>query len=228
MKHDALRKALGAGLWFSQLAPDLQAVLLEIGELRSLAAGDVLFRRGDKPCGLYAVLKGAVRIGAVNRQGREAMLLRIEPPFWFGEIAVFDGQPRTHDATADVATQLLHLPHAALLARIDAQPRLWHALGLLMSQKLRMTFGALEEISLLPSSARLARRLAIIAAGYGETEGVRHRIRLSQEQLAQMLGLSRQTTNQLLKELEAQGTIRLAYGQIDILDLATLRRLGRG
>jgi CRP-like cAMP-binding protein len=71
---------------------------------------------------------------------------------------------------------------------------------------------------------RLARRLAMMAEGYGEREHQRRTVEVSQEQLAQMLSTSRQTANQLLKELAARGLIRLSYGTIEILDLAGLRR----
>ena len=82
---------------------------------------------------------------------------------------------------------------------------------------------ALEEMSLLPAAPRLARRLLMMAEGYGET-GPRRVLHLAQEQLALMLGLSRQTTNQILKDLEARGALRLTYGEIEITDLRTLRQ----
>ena len=93
-----------------------------------------------------------------------------------------------------------------------------------MSHKLRLAFIALEDMSLLPAAPRLARRLLLIAENYGESEP-RRVLQLAQEQLALMLSLSRQTTNQILKELQAQGVVQLTYGEIEILDFAHLRRL---
>jgi CRP-like cAMP-binding protein len=78
-------------------------------------------------------------------------------------------------------------------------------------------------MSLLPAAPRLARRLLLIAENYGEGEP-RRALHLPQEQLALMLAISRQTTNQILKELEAQGIVRLTYGEIEILDLPRLRQ----
>lgn len=212
------------GLWFHQL-PE---ALLDAAVLRRLESGQRLFSRGDKPCGLYAVLEGAIRIGAVGSSGKEALLTLIEPPSWFGEIALFDGQPRTHDAYAEGATLLLNVPQPALLALLEREPRYWRDLALLMSQKLRLAFVALEEMSLLPASLRLARRLVMIAEGYGWASGARRVIHLSQEQLALMLAISRQTTNQILKDLEAQGILRLTYGGIEILDPERLRHAAQG
>ncbi|MVW74036.1 Crp/Fnr family transcriptional regulator [Pseudomonas xionganensis] len=212
-----------AGHWYASLPAELQQALLGMARVQRLSAGQRLFSRGDKPSGLYAVVDGAMRIGAVSSSGKEALLTLVEPPYWFGEISLFDGQPRTHDAFAEGPCTLLLVPQVSLLALLDAQPRYWRDIALLMSQKLRLAFIALEEMSLLPAAPRLARRLLLMAENYGEGEP-RRVLHLAQEQLALMLALSRQTTNQILKELEAQGILRLTYGEIEILDLGRLRQ----
>jgi CRP-like cAMP-binding protein len=217
------RSLLEHGQWFSHLSPALRDTLLGEARLLRLEPGQRLFRRGDPPCGLYAVLEGMMRVGAVGRDGKEALLTLVEPPYWFGEISLFDGQPRTHDAYAEGPTLLLQVPQAALLALLAREPGHWRDFALLMSQKLRLAFIALEEMSLLPAAPRLARRLLMMAEGYGET-GPRRVLHLAQEQLALMLGLSRQTTNQILKELQARGALRLTYGEIEIVDAELLRQ----
>ena len=225
MDMQVWRARLMSGQWFSHLPVPLQDSLLAAARLRRLSAGQRLFKRGDPPCGLYAVLEGAVRIGAVNEQGKEALLSLVEQPHWFGEICLFDGQARTHDAFGLGQCTLLHIPQAALLAMLDEQPLYWRQLALLMSQKLRLTFINLEQLSLLPAPARLAHRLLMIADSYGEIDPPRRVLQLPQEQLASMLSLSRQTTNQLLKELEGQGIVSLRYGEIEITDAERLRAL---
>lgn len=217
------RACLQGGHWFSTLPAALQDALLATAQVQRLDAGQRLFRRGDPPSGLYAVVEGAMRIGAVSAQGKEALLTLIEAPYWFGEVSLFDGQPRTHDAFAEGASTLLLVPQAALLALLERQPQYWRDFALLMSQKLRLAFIALEQMSLLPAAPRLARRLLMIAENYGEGEP-RRVIHLAQEQLALMLAISRQTTNQILKELQARGIVRLSYGEIEILDLPRLRQ----
>lgn len=219
----AYRACLQGGHWFSALPAALQDALLAAAQVQRLDAGQRLFRRGDPPSGLYAVVDGAMRIGAVSASGKEALLTLIEAPYWFGEVSLFDGQPRTHDAFAEGASTLLLVPQAALLALLERQPQYWRDFALLMSQKLRLAFIALEQMSLLPAAPRLARRLLMIAENYGEGEP-RRVIHLAQEQLALMLAISRQTTNQILKELQAQGIVRLTYGEIEILDLDRLRQ----
>ncbi|MGE8361696.1 Crp/Fnr family transcriptional regulator [Pseudomonas sp.] len=221
-EHAHYRARVREGHWFSALPAELQDALLAAAQVQHLEAGQRLFRRGDAASGLYALVEGAMRIGAVSQNGKEALLTLIEPPYWFGEISLFDGQPRTHDAFAESASTLLLVPQASLLALLEREPRYWRDFALLMSHKLRLAFNALEEMSLLPAAPRLVRRLLLIAENYGEGEP-RRVIHLAQEQLALMLALSRQTTNQILKELEAQGIVRLTYGEIEILDLQRLR-----
>ncbi|MBV4554019.1 Crp/Fnr family transcriptional regulator [Pseudomonas sp. SWRI102] len=213
------------GHWYSHLPAELQNSLLGMARERHLSPGQRLFKRGDPPCGLYAVLEGAVRIGAVSEQGKEALLSVVESPHWFGEICLFDGQARTHDAVGVGPCTLLHLPQTALLAFLQEQPVHWRHLALLMSHKLRLTFINLEHLSVMPAAARLAHRLLLIAEGYGEIESARRVLQLPQEQLASMLSLSRQTTNQILKDLQGQGILHLGYGEIEILDIERLRAL---
>ncbi|WIE50867.1 Crp/Fnr family transcriptional regulator [Pseudomonas sp. GM17] len=225
MKMQVWRERLMSGQWFSRLPVQLQNSLLANARLRSLAPGQRLFQRGDPPCGLYAVLEGTVRIGAVSEEGKEALLSLVEAPHWFGEISLFDGQPRTHDAYAVGPCSLLNVPQAALLELLDEHPQYWRQLALLMSHKLRLTFINLEQLSLMPAPARVANRLLMIARGYGETDTTRRVLHLPQEQLALLLSLSRQTTNQILKDLQGQGILKLGYGEIEILDEARLRVL---
>jgi CRP/FNR family transcriptional regulator, cyclic AMP receptor protein len=218
------RELLRSGRWFAALPDDLQERLVDSAGLRTIGARQRLFSRGDEPDGLYAVLDGGIRVSGSSESGREALLTLLEPPTWFGEISIFDGAPRTHDAIAESEALVLHVPRAALDAILAAQPRYWRELGLLVTSKLRLAFIAMEDMALLPIAVRLARRLSLMAEGYGEREHQRRTVEVSQEQLAQMLSTSRQTANQLLKDLEARGLIRLSYGTIEILDLDGLRR----
>ena len=214
---------LASGHWFSHLPEALQQSLLAASRLRSLAAGQFLFKRGDPPCGLYAVLDGAVRISAVNAQGKEAVLSLVETPYWFGEICLFDNLPRTHDAQASGPCTLLQVPQAGMLDLLEKHPAYWRDVALLMSHKLRLSLINIEQMTLMPASARLAHRLLMIAQGYGEIDQARRTLQLPQEDVAAMLGLSRQTTNSLLKALEQQGIIGLSYGAIELLDLKRLQ-----
>lgn len=224
--HDP-RTQLLHGQWFRQLPTTVQDSLLALGRSRELAPGQCLFQRGDAPCGLYAVLEGAMRVGAVSSEGKEALLTLVESPHWFGEISLFDGQPRTHDAYAEGPTRLLWIPQAPLLEWLAREPVLWRELALLMSHKLRWVFVALEQQSLLAAAPRVAQRLLQMAEGYGERDVAQWRLQVSQEQLALMLSLSRQTINQILKSFEQSGVVRLGYGEVEIVDARRLRAMGQ-
>ncbi|MBX3652701.1 MAG: Crp/Fnr family transcriptional regulator [Ramlibacter sp.] len=221
---------LQGGVWFAGLSSSLRESLLEPARVRRLAPGQALFRRGDAPCGLYAVLEGAIRVsgmGGHEDDSREVLLTLLEPPHWFGEVSLFDGEPRTHDAVAEGHAMVLQVPQAALAQLLDREPVHWRELGVLMSHKLRLAFVALEEAASLPVAQRLARRLALMAEGYGDgAPGMSRRtIMVSQEQLSMMLAVSRQTVNQVLKDLAARGVVQPGRGGLEILDLPALRRL---
>ncbi|TKC88396.1 Crp/Fnr family transcriptional regulator [Trinickia terrae] len=221
----ALAAALAASAWFRASPEDLRTALVEHGRVERLPAGARLFSRGDADDGLYCVLEGAIRIGAASFAGKEALLALIEPVNWFGEIALFDGRPRTHDAYAERDSVLFRVPRAALAALLERKPAYWHAFGLLLTQKLRLTFDLIEETALLPAPQRVARRLLLMAGGYGDAGAVRCVLKVPQEDLAMMLALSRQTINQILKQFEIQGALRLRYAEIEIVDVAMLGAL---
>lgn len=213
--------------WFRSAPPAMQAQLIEAGRVERLAAGQRLFTRGDSDDGLYCVLDGLMRIGAASSAGKEALLAVIEPVNWFGEIALFDNRPRTHDAYAERDSELFHVPRAALVALLERTPAYWHLFGLLLTQKLRLAFDAIEETALLPAAQRVARRLLLMAGGYGEPGALRRVLKVPQEDLAMMLALSRQTINQVLKHFETQGALRLGYAEIEITDVQKLGALAQ-
>lgn len=211
--------------WFRSAPAALRAELIETGRVEHLAAGQRLFTRGDSDDGLYCVLDGLMRIGAASSAGKEALLAVIEPVNWFGEIALFDNRPRTHNAYAERDSELFHVPRAALAALLERTPAYWHVFGLLLTQKLRLAFDAIEEAALLPAAQRVARRLLLMAGGYGEPGALRRVLKVPQEDLAMMLALSRQTINQVLKQFETQGALKLGYAEIEITDPGKLGEL---
>jgi CRP/FNR family transcriptional regulator, cyclic AMP receptor protein len=218
LPHPSIAVSLERSAWFRAAPPALRAQLVELGQTRCLAVGERLFSRGDPDSGLYCVLDGLIRIGAASVAGKEALLALIEPVNWFGEIALFDGGARTHDAYAERASTLFYVPRAALLALLDRNPAYWQTLGLLLTHKLRLAFDAIEEAALLPAAQRVARRLLLMSGGYGAAGASRRVLKVAQEDLAMMLALSRQTTNQILRRFETQGALSLRYAEIEIVD----------
>lgn len=219
---------LQQGRWFASLSEKDQRALLAQARPRSLAAGERLFARGDPCDGLFALLDGSVHLGAVDAAGREQMLGVLEPPAWFGEIAVFDGGPRTHDAMARTAAALLQVPDAAWQALAKEDPLWWRRLGQLLAEKTRALFVGLEDLAALPAPQRVARRLLALADGHGmRAPGhARREVPVSQAQLGAMLSLTRQTVSEVLGGFEARGWVRRGYGRIVLQDAAALAALG--
>jgi CRP/FNR family transcriptional regulator, cyclic AMP receptor protein len=217
------RTQLATTPWFRDLPIELQDYLVDHADLLRLKKGQPLYRRGELSSGLYAVLDGAVAIGTVGADGKEALHAVLGPTAWFGEISLFDGLPRPHDASAISKALLLHVPSRALKSLLEATPAYWRDFGLLMAQKIRISFENNNAMMLLPAAQRLASRLLQIAGGYDGLNAERSTIALSQDALASMISLTRQTTNQLLKNLESQRIVDLKFGEIAILDFDRLR-----
>jgi CRP/FNR family transcriptional regulator, cyclic AMP receptor protein len=210
--------------WFAQCQPALQQLLLSQGHEQRLGDGESLFRRGDAEADLCCVLEGVLRVGGVREDGRAALLARVEPVQWIGEISLIDQRPRTHDAEADGGALVWRVPARLLRPALALQPALWQDIAQLACAKLRLLFEVLEDIALLPLRQRLARRLLLQARAYG-SHAPHTRLRLAQEHLALMLGVSRQSANKALGELEQLGLLRRHYGEIELLDLPALESL---
>jgi len=215
---------LQRGEWFASFAPDFQEAVLASSRLIVLAAGEPVFRRGDASDGLYCVLSGAIRFAGIAPSGKESIVALTEASHWFGEIALFDGGARTHDAWADLSSTLLHLPLRHLTKMLAENPGRWQQLGPLLVQKLRIALSLLEDMALEPPRVRLARCLIHLLEGYGQRKAEPSAaLRVSQERLGMMLSLSRQTVNELLREMEEAGNIQCRRGGVRVVDARRLR-----
>mgnify|MGYP001615551740 FL=1 len=217
---------LNNNLWYSQLEPSFQQFILEHAHMLEVQKDQSIFLSGNTFNGLYAVLEGAVRLGYIDIQGKEAIAAIAEPIMWFGEISLVDQQPRSHDAITVQNSVILHLPSANLQLLLQQHPQFWFHIAQLTSQKLRFAFLELISFQTQNIKQRLAQRLLFILNGYGNHLSIeQNSIHLSQEQLAQMLVCSRQTVNQELQELEKQGVLKVAFRKIEILDFNLLHQI---
>ncbi|MBO9651097.1 MAG: Crp/Fnr family transcriptional regulator [Variovorax sp.] len=217
--------ALESSAWFAGLPIELKTWLAENTTPLLFSAGQRLFGPGDAPDGICFVVEGAVRVATTTSDGREALLAFAEPPQWFGELALFDGAARSHEGWAQSDCVLLRVPQRSLVEFLDQHPVHWKAFGQLVAQKLRLAFRAIEDATLLAPPVRLAHRILAIAHGYSDWNGPSRRvINVQQDHLGSMLGLSRQTVNQILKDFEARGFLRRTRGSIEIVDLEQFKR----
>ena len=222
----ALLPALRTHLWFAQCPEVFQIALLERSSLVHLAEGETLFKTDEFRDGLSCVVAGALRLGSVNPQdGTQRLTLYVEPYHWFGELSLIDRLPRSMLAVADTPSTVLVTSRVQLEAWLAEHPGHWRDVARLASGKLRLMTVALEDSASLSTDQRLVRRLLFAAVNFGQvstTSGLRRRLRLPQEYLAQMMGVSRQTVNKALRDLARDGVLALHYAEIEILDLDAL------
>jgi CRP/FNR family transcriptional regulator, cyclic AMP receptor protein len=214
--------------WFDALDPAFQQAVIGSSRIVALPAGTSVFHRGDQSDGIYCVLSGAVCFGAIESSGKELIVALVEAPQWFGEVALFDGGPRTHDAWTDFTSTLLHLPLRDLTKILTDDPSRWQQMGRLLVGKLRISLSLLEDMALERPHIRLARCLINLIEGYGQRKAApSYSLRISQERLGMMLSLSRQTVNELLRHLEHKSIIHCRRGGVRILDPGRLRAAAR-
>jgi CRP-like cAMP-binding protein len=204
------------------------ATIEQLGKLaarRRYDDGAIVFAQGDPGDALFGVVTGRVRIGAVARGGKEMLLNIMEPGDTFGEIALLDGHARTATATATVDTELVVINRRQFLDFLEREPRLVTHLLTLLCERIRWTSGWAEDSVLLGVPARLARRLLSLATLHGHKTLGGTSLRISQEEVARFLGLSRQVVNQQLQEWKAQKWVALGRGRITVVDSAALHRV---
>ena len=208
---------------FRGLAPPALERIAALATQRNFGMGEIVCSQGDPGDALYAVVTGRIRISSGAADGREIFLNIMEPGDSFGEIALLDGGTRTATAVAMVASELVSLRRDHLLALLEREPRVALELLRLCGERLRWTSGLLEDAALLDAPARLAKRLLSLGQLHGERSGSGYTLRISQEDLANFLGVSRQAVNQQLQAWKAQGWIALGRGSVTVLDDQAVR-----
>ena len=223
------RQNIESGTWFSKLSESLRYAILECATVRRLLDGASVASRGmpaDEWCG---VASGAVRVSLVSLSGKQVSLTYAEPGIWFGDIALFDGLPRTHDADTHGQTTLLVVRKADFKELLAQHSELYDALLRLNCRRLRLMFNLIEDLNTRPLGARLAKQILMLAKSYGVEQGeeVRIGLQLAQEDLAQLLGASRQRVNQELKGFEREGAVRVEPTRLVVLSQQKLLALAR-
>jgi CRP-like cAMP-binding protein len=218
------------GSWFSKLSPALRQAILERALVRRVADGAILSARGAPAEDWCGVAQGAVRVSSVSLAGKQVTLTYVEPGTWFGDIALFDGMPRTHDAHAHGATTLLAVRKADFKALLSLHVELYEALLRLNCRRLRLLFDTVEDLNTRPLAARLAKQILLLARSYGVAEGdeIRIGLQLAQEDIAQLLGASRQRVNQELKGFEREGAVRIEPTRLVVLSKGKLLAIANG
>lgn len=221
------RHNIDTGAWFSKLSQPLRDDILQRSSVRRLKDGAALTSRGAAAEEWCGVARGAVRISSVSLTGKQVALTYAEPGVWFGDIALFDGLPRTHDADAHGPTTLLCVRKPDFKELLTLHVELYDALLRLNCRRLRLMFDHFEDLNTRPLQVRLAKQVILLAKSYGIAQGeeIRIGLELAQEDLAQLLGASRQRVNQELKAMEREEAIRIDPGGLVIRNREALMRI---
>jgi CRP/FNR family transcriptional regulator, cyclic AMP receptor protein len=207
---------LGMNPLFAGLGEEAIGSIAGLCTRRQLDAGEVLFQKGDKGDALYGVRRGRIRIETGTAGGGRLTLNMLGPGDLFGEIALFDGQPRTADAISAEPSELFMVRRSDFLAYLEREPRITVRLLELLCQRIRWVSDRMEEAVLLPLHARLARRLCALADDFGSE------VHISQEELGIYVGAARESVNRQLQEWRRAGIIELRRGRISLLDVDRL------
>ncbi len=214
------RSNIESGSWFSRLSPNLRNDILSRATVRRLGDSTLVSCRGDSAEEWVGVAKGAVRVSSVSLAGKQVSLTYVEPGTWFGDISLFDGLPRTHDADTHGETTLLVVRKPDFKELLQRHTELYEALLRLNCRRLRLMFDVVEDLNTKPLGARLAKQILLLARSYGVPQGeeIRIGLQLAQEDLAQLLGASRQRVNQELKGFERDGAVRVEPTRLVVLN----------
>ncbi|WP_051710001.1 Crp/Fnr family transcriptional regulator [Andreprevotia chitinilytica] len=212
-------KLLSGSTLFCELPADELEALAQHAELRSVKAKQVIVAQGTNGHEMYAVLHGRLKVVRTNEEGREATLAILEGGEVFGEIAMLDGGPRTASVEALEPCELLVLKRDMVLGHLESHPKVMRQLIAALCQRLRSADELLQDALFLPMTQRLAKVLRQLGAQHGSSsdDGVLIDLKLTQQEIANLVGASRESVNKQLNAWVDEGLIELAGGYIRLL-----------
>ena len=222
---DVLREAPLFVALDAEAAAALRASMIE----RRVAKGDAVFVEGEQGDRLYVILSGKIKLGHHSVDGRESLLGVLGPGQMFGELSLFDPVPRTSTATAVTDAVLLGLGHDALQPWLTGRPEVASALLQALAQRLRRTNDLMADLVFSDVPGRVAKALLDLGDRFGEVtpRGLQVHHDLTQEELAQLVGASRETVNKALADFAQRGWVELEPKTVLLIDLERLQRRAR-
>ena len=214
---------------FSALDAEAAAALRASLTESLVAKGDTLFREGEPGDKMFMILDGKVKLGQSSADGRESLLAVMGPGEIFGELSLFDPGLRTSTATALTDAVVLGLSNEQLRPWLAGRPEVAAALLQALARRLRRTNEAMADLVFSDVPGRVAKALLDLGEKFGQVtgEGLMVTHDMTQEELAQLVGASRETVNKALADFAQRGWIRLESRQVTILDVERLGRRAR-
>ncbi|MGH2632772.1 MAG: Crp/Fnr family transcriptional regulator [Tepidiformaceae bacterium] len=207
----------------ARLADDDLGALASRGQERTFKAGGVVFREGEPGDALFVVMDGRIRVSVLSAEGLEATLAFMDRGDCVGELALFDGGPRSATATAMQPTRTFVVTRGDFATWLGTRPAAALALLETLSWRLRRTDEALADLCFLDLPQRLAKQLVRLAAENQGTNGPVARIHVTQAELAALLSVSRESVNKQLNHFARDGWISLGRGWVRVDNVAALR-----
>jgi CRP/FNR family transcriptional regulator, cyclic AMP receptor protein len=222
---DVLRRTPLFATLDQDAAASLRASMNEI----ELARGDLLFHEGDPGDSLYVVLRGKIKLGRTSGDGRENLVAVLGPGEMFGELSLFDPGPRSAGATALVDSTLLGLSSDELTPWLAGRPDVARALLRAIARRLRRTNDSMSDLVFSDVPGRVAKALLDLSARFGTPaeDGIHVAHDMTQEELAQLVGASRETVNKALADFAGRGWLRLEARAVVLTNVERLSQRSR-
>jgi CRP-like cAMP-binding protein len=210
--------------FFCDLEPEALDQLCRYAKHTTLKRGATIFCRGDPGNSLFAVISGTVKISISSPDGRNAILNLIGAGEIFGEMGVLGGAVRSADATANTACEIFVIDRREFLPFVKSQPALAMKFIELLCARVRWTSEQVEQIILQNLPGRLASAL-IGLTEKRKLEPGSHTIAITQQEISEMVGMTRESINKQLRAWANRNWVRLEHGAIVVLDVASLREI---
>ena len=226
MNKTVLKTVLGRNNWFAGLPSELADDILRLGRVRRLN-DTLIYSASDCADGIVALVSGQIRLTSFSVSGQPSFLVLTSPGSWIGVTSALDGRPHDYDAFAIGETVLFQLSHERFNSLAGESVEHYSAFVRLLCDHFRVTTQSLIIHRNRRPLYLLARELLRLADRHGKQtkNGVVIELRLSQEDLAVMIGVGRQTINRLLKSFEQDGIVSTSYTSLTIHDVEALERL---
>lgn len=214
---------------FAALDPEAATALRASLQETVVAKGDALFTEGEPGDHMYVILEGKVKLGQTSSDGRESLLGVLGPGEMFGELSLFDPGARTSTATALTDAVVLGMGNEQLQPWLAGRPEVAAALLQALARRLRRTNEAMADLVFSDVPGRVAKALMDLGEKFGTVtpDGLMVTHDMTQEELAQLVGASRETVNKALADFAQRGWIRLETRQVLILDVERLGKRAR-
>lgn len=217
---------------FSGLDEEELGKIGRLATIKNYPARSVVVAQGDPATALFAIVRGRLKVVAAGPDGRDAVLGIMGEREVFGEVALIDGGARSATCTAVEACDLLEIDRTSFLKLLDVSPSISLKLLHVLAQRLRRLSQRSEDAAFLDVPSRLARSLLDLATRFGErtqtrTPSIRITLKLSQQELGDLVGATRESVNKHLSEWTRQGILLIEDGKMILSDVDRIRRLAR-